>query len=224
MTDWNASVLGVYCERGTDPSFWAEPLNAISNVGFLIAGAILLARSRRDPALCALSIVVLAIGVGSFLFHTLATRAAMLADTTPIQIFIALYFFIAMRRLVGLGVVASAIATVAFAAAAGSIPLLFQAPQQLLGLGGYIGGLAGLVGLALWLGLSGGEKTRAGGYLAAVAGLFAVALTFRTIDGRICELFPIGCHFVWHLLNAVVLYSLVALLLRQRRENGQIPA
>lgn len=222
--DWNAPVLGVYCERGGDPSFWAEPFNAVSNVGFLIAGAVLFARARGDVASRALAALVFVIGIGSFLFHTVATRAAMVADVLPIQIFIAAYFFVAMHRLVGLRIFTAGAAMIAFVAAVGIAPRLFDAPQPLLSLGGYIGGLAGLVGLALWLGLAGGENSRTGGKLAAIAGLFAISLAFRTIDGRICELFPIGCHFVWHLLNAVVLYLLVSLLLRQRRQMDPIPA
>ncbi len=222
--EWNAPVLGIYCERGGDPSLWAEPFNAVSNVGFLIAGAILFSRAKGDVAARALSAIVFVIGIGSFLFHTLATRAAMVADVLPIQIFIAAYFFVAMRRLIGLSVLSAAAAMIAFVAVVGIGPRLVDAPQPLLSIGGYIGGLAGMVGLALWLGLSGGENSRTGGKMAAIAGLFAVALAFRTIDGRICELFPIGCHFVWHLLNAVVLYALVALLLPQRRETDPFPA
>ena len=27
----------IYCERGQDPSFWAEPLNAVTNAAFILA-------------------------------------------------------------------------------------------------------------------------------------------------------------------------------------------
>ena len=30
----------IYCERGQDPSFWAEPLNAVSNAAFIIAALV----------------------------------------------------------------------------------------------------------------------------------------------------------------------------------------
>ena len=65
-----------YCER-LDPSFWAEPLNALSNASFIVAGMLLLQWRRLPmrslPAL-ALILTVLVIGVGSFLFHTFANR------------------------------------------------------------------------------------------------------------------------------------------------------
>ncbi len=34
--DWFVAI-DLYCER-TDPGFWAEPLNALSNIVFFIAG------------------------------------------------------------------------------------------------------------------------------------------------------------------------------------------
>jgi hypothetical protein len=43
--------------------------------------------------------------------------------------------------------------------------------------------------------------------LAAV--IFAISLTFRTVDIAICPQFPLGTHFIWHILNAVVLYVLL---------------
>jgi hypothetical protein len=39
-------------------------------------------------------------------------------------------------------------------------------------------------------------------------GLFCVSLTVRTIDEPLCHLWPLGTHFVWHLLNAVLLLVL----------------
>jgi hypothetical protein len=45
--------------------------------------------------------------------------------------------------------------------------------------------------------------------LGAAAALFFVSLAFRTVDRAICGVFPLGAHFVWHLLNAVVLWLLL---------------
>ncbi|MBN9447463.1 MAG: pyridoxal-phosphate dependent enzyme, partial [Bosea sp.] len=72
-----------YCER-TDPSFWAEPLNAWSNGAFLLAalaGLILLWRVRRaDWPVAILIALVFAIAIGSFLFHTMPRRWTLLAE------------------------------------------------------------------------------------------------------------------------------------------------
>jgi len=47
----------------------------------------------------------------------------------------------------------------------------------------------------------------------AVAGLFCVSVTFRSIDQLFCDPFPLGTHFAWHLLNAVMLYWLMRVLI-----------
>ena len=55
------------------------------------------------------------------------------------------------------------------------------------------------------------------------AGLFVVpmvlilSLTFRTLDEPLCGLVPTGTHFVWHILNAVMLGWMIEVWLRHRR-------
>jgi hypothetical protein len=43
--------------------------------------------------------------------------------------------------------------------------------------------------------------------------LFACSLTFRSVDMALCEQFPNGTHFLWHLLNGWLLYMLVHILI-----------
>ncbi len=98
-----------YCERGLSPAFWAEPLNAVTNGGFILAalaGAVMIA--RRDPSQRSLWQVFfvlnfIAIGVGSFLFHTVPNIDTALADTGPIGIFMLTYLIFALRRFRGRG-------------------------------------------------------------------------------------------------------------------------
>ncbi|MEW8428994.1 MAG: hypothetical protein G8D61_04715, partial [gamma proteobacterium symbiont of Ctena orbiculata] len=73
-----------YCER-IDDSFWAEPLNAATNLVFLFAAAaqIRALRQSAEPIrrlwdLWALTGLLAAIGIGSFLWHTFATAWAEL--------------------------------------------------------------------------------------------------------------------------------------------------
>jgi hypothetical protein len=93
--------IDLYCERLT-PSFWAEPVNAVSNLAFLLAAIAAFDLWRRagkgDRAILALIAVIAAVGFGSFAFHTLATRGAMWLDVIPIGLFIYGYFLLAMRR------------------------------------------------------------------------------------------------------------------------------
>jgi hypothetical protein len=45
--------------------------------------------------------------------------------------------------------------------------------------------------------------------LLLTAGLFAVSLTFRSLDEPLCTAWPLGTHWLWQLLNAVVLAGLM---------------
>ncbi|KZB85003.1 hypothetical protein [Amycolatopsis regifaucium] len=40
---------------------------------------------------------------------------------------------------------------------------------------------------------------------ALAAAVFGVSLAFRSADHAVCGNFPAGTHFVWHLLNGLVL-------------------
>src|SRR5262249_31125185 len=96
-----STPIDLYCERVT-PSFWAEPLNALSNIAFLIAACAAYDLWRRggkgDPAILTLIGVVAVVGLGRLSFHNLATQGAMLLDVTPIGFFIYGYFLLALRR------------------------------------------------------------------------------------------------------------------------------
>ena len=86
--DWTQQVDG-YCER-LDPGLWAEPLNAVTNLAFLIAAFAAWRLVRHDglPLAKLLVLILTLIGIGSGLFHTFATIWASLADTLPILAFI----------------------------------------------------------------------------------------------------------------------------------------
>ena len=70
------------------------------------------------------------------------------------------------------------------------------------------------VSILLGLGLYHWQKRKRGRVLLLTAtGIFLGALFFRTIDLAICPYWPVGTHFLWHLLNGVVLYlSMKALI------------
>jgi hypothetical protein len=74
-------AVDIYCER-TSPAFDAEPLNAISNVAFLVAAAAAWRLQNRHPNpaidgfVRALCVIIAVVGIGSFTFHTIATRWA----------------------------------------------------------------------------------------------------------------------------------------------------
>lgn len=210
-----------YCER-TDPAFWAEPLNALSNGAFLLAalaGFLLLRRSgQRDWPAVVLTGLVFAIGIGSFLFHTMPQRWTLLADVVPIQLFAFLYFGLALQRFLGLSPAVASLGTLAFLAAslglsAALAPLL---PPAARGSAGYAGFALALFGVAAALRRRGFASGTA--RLIGLAGLvFALSLTLRSLDGAACPQVTFGLHWAWHLLNATVLYLLLRAAITHRR-------
>ncbi len=226
--DWTAKIFS-YCERGTDPSFWAEPFNAASNTAFLIAAAVAatsLAREtsgetrRAEWVLIGLTAII---GTGSFLFHTYATRWAAVADTAPIGIFMLAYLAYALRRfagapwvliaaLLGVFVVALQMAD-RFPCATGLLPVTAAAGRPCFnGTLGYLPALVALAAMAVWLLIT---RHRAGPLLLAAAITLAASMTLRTLDIEVCAMTEVmgrarGTHALWHLLNASMLYMLLS--------------
>ncbi|HWN49588.1 MAG TPA: ceramidase domain-containing protein [Xanthobacteraceae bacterium] len=208
--NWSMPI-DLYCER-TDASLWAEPANALTNAAFLIAAAAAFLLWRRAggrdwPAL-ALIVVVVAVGLGSFTFHTVATRGAMLADVIPIAIFIYGYLLLALRRFLHLSAAVAIAIIVGYAAGAQALSWLAP-PHALNGSIGYLPALVAMVAMAR---VTHG-RARRGLELAVM--IFTVSLALRTIDLAACETFPVGTHFLWHVLNAVVLYVLLRTAIRE---------
>jgi len=213
---WSEPV-DLYCER-TDPSFWAEPINAFTNGAFLIAAALALVlwwrRGDRDPATLCLIIVTALIGIGSFAFHTLATRGAVLLDVIPIALFVYGYLYLALRRFLRLQRLAAVGFLLAFIVASEGISFVLP-PHFLNGSADYLPPLAALitVGIMTW-------ANRVGVSICLAAAVFLISLAFRTIDRAVCGGFPIGTHFIWHLLNAGVLYILLRTAISVAKESS----
>jgi hypothetical protein len=226
--------IDAYCERA-DASFWSEPVNAVSSAAFLLAAAYAFGQWRRVGAndWPGLGLILLAavVGIGSFLFHTFANRWSLIADVLPIMLFILAYFFLAMRRFFGLGLLAALLltgafqgATMAFAGWWAKVVVGPDGVDPVNGSAGYfppavllvvVGGVM-LAGAARARGQFGSARSAAsrarsatGRALLAAAAVFLVSLVLRSIDQRICAAFALGTHFLWHGLNAVVLMILL---------------
>jgi hypothetical protein len=198
-----------YCER-LGPGFWTEPLNAVTNAAFIAAAFYALVLWRRAgardwPALWLIAVTFI-VGTGSFLFHTFANRWSLLADVLPIAVFIYSYFLLAMRRYLSLGLVAAIAVTVLFAAFNMSFDRLWLGilpGMTLNGSVGYVPAALALFAVGIVCGVSGMRD--AGRALLTAACVFALSLLFRSIDDTVCARMPAGTHFLWHVLNALVL-------------------
>jgi hypothetical protein len=215
--DWTAAI-DIYCER-TSAGFWAEPVNAWSNLGFPVAATLAaIAAWRRGGATSGYwTLVVLGalVGVGSFLFHTFANVWAEYADTIPIWTFVAATVAVAAKRITGLrlrpgfiiGLTAAVLFTVLFITATDPDPAAAPRPDPLNGSGQYA---PAFVALGVLAGFAWVQRMPIRGPLLAATLAFLAALVFRSIDMEICTTVPLGTHFLWHLLDALV----VGLILR----------
>ena len=211
--------VDLYCER-TDPGYWSEPVNALSNVAFLVAAALIVRHCRvrgpLPPDALLLAALVALVGVGSFLFHTFATVWAGWLDGIFILAFIYVFLARFLARVPGWGWKGIAVGLAGYWLFARGVTMSFPA-EALNGSFTYFPALFALVGLAAW---SGARKDPGTGRLALGAGLFAVSLGFRTVDLTLCDAWPIGTHGVWHCLNAAVLWLVATGLVAHKRPAG----
>lgn len=206
-------MIDQYCERVGD-GYFAEPVNALSNLVFLVtafyAWKWLKKNNSQDIEFLALIALMVAIGLGSLSFHIFASGLSQLADLVPIFLFQLFYLWLYTRLVWGYRwparLLLGLVLLLSFAISSG-----FQA--YLNGSLLYAPTLAVLVIISVYHRIS--SKAAAG--LATVALLvFSLALAFRTLDRELCPVIEIGTHFMWHLLNGLVIYLLFRLLVIYR--------
>jgi hypothetical protein len=207
--DWTRSIDG-YCER-TDPGLWAEPVNAVTNLAFLIVAVVMWRRSGGQGLPRLLSAILFAIGVGSGLFHTFATVWAATADVLPIVGFVLVYIFAINRAVLGWPIWGAAAGAAAFLPYSAALAPLFRMVPAFEVSAFYWPLPVLILGYAVALRRRYPALARG---LAIGAGLLVLSLTFRSLDEALCDSLPLGTHFLWHLLNAAMLGWMIEVLRR----------
>jgi hypothetical protein len=205
-----------YCER-LDFSFWAEPVNALTNLAFLVAALIMWRRSAGVPMARALAGVLFAIGIGSFLFHTLATVWAALADTLPILAFILLYLFAVHRDVLSWPGWAAGLATAGFPPYAAGVTVVLR-DVPFLGVSSFYWTVPIL--LVIYGAILRHRFPALARGFAVGAAILTLSITARSLDTALCAAFPVGTHLFWHLLNAVMLGWMIEIYRRHVLEGG----
>jgi hypothetical protein len=227
----------LYCERGTNAALGAEPINAISNAGFLLAALIfwqlLLWRPRQERSADHYLLVALAflIGFGSLAFHLYADQGTALADVVPIGLFMLVYLGFALNRFLAVPPGWTVLLAVGFTLLVGAAMHVYcwgggigwpgsaaDAKPCLNGSMAYLPALAALIVVGMVLAE---RHHKAAPYIVGAATVFTVSIILRSVDLSFCDQVVIdgrkvGTHFIWHLLNAVVIF----LLLRASLETG----
>ncbi len=206
MTASLLAPVDLYCER-LSTAFWAEPVNALSNLSFLLAAYFLwrlpLPQGRSGVAMSRiLTLMVAVIGVGSFLFHTVAQRWALFADVIPISVYQVLFLAFYVRKVARCNWLLTMCWVVFFFGVTYGVGRL---PEQ------WLNGSVASYGSA-WLFIGGlgvyhwrMRKTEPMALVLAT-GVFTLSLVLRSMDMAVCPAIPLGTHMFWHLLNGVVLY------------------
>ena len=198
--NWFEAVDG-YCER-IDASFWSEPLNALTNIFFLVAAVWVLRREGLNSTARILALILGMIGTASFLFHSFAQAWAGALDVLFILLFTLLYLFAASKDFMG------APRSIALVITLGYFPFSIIVDWLTLPLT-FLGStriympmpiLIILFSLLLYKRLPIVSRG-----LAVGAFILIISMLARILDVPLCQKIPLGTHFVWHVLNAVML-------------------
>lgn len=223
MTAALMAPVDIYCER-TSPAFWAEPVNALTNLSFIAAALWGLSEARRrgegSRAVFALIGLVALIGIGSFLFHSFAQVWSSLADVIPIWIFVALAAAISAVRIGGARPATVAITALALLAAiilAQSFVGDAQSPRPAPRFNGSLQYAPAVVVLLVFTIIAALRRSPLTGWIGAALLVFTLSLLARTFDMAVCGKFPLGLHWIWHLLNGLVIGIILQITIRAGR-------
>jgi hypothetical protein len=192
-----------YCER-TSYDILSEPLNFFTNLCFIIfSGLLLFDKSILDKKY---ALLIFLIGVGSLLFHSIPIRLTGFLDVFFIISFIYYYIFTLYIKL-NIKKYLSAIVSIFFII----ICLVFGiiSKNTLLGSSAFYLPIIFHI-LFLYIYFLKKKKIYVNyNVLLFILVLFSLSLLLRSVDIYLCNTFFIGTHFIWHILNALVLYLLV---------------
>lgn len=199
---------GLYCEH-TD-FLIREPINTITNAAFFIS-ALLLWRFWRqqqqvnqqsDYSSLTLIVLLVGIGIGSTLWHATQTRWGGFLDVLFIQLFLLFYlgsyFFYAaqwQRWKIFLAVPLFIVGSFYFPQV---WPLEFARSSAVY--------IPSLLIVSLFAVHQYSHHKKISRYLAIAAAVFTLSVTIRASEKYLCAYVPFGGHFMWHFLNAIVLY------------------
>ena len=208
--------IDIYCER-TSPEIFSEPINFITNVAFWITFFLLLKKHNKKHYeyegiriySFILIVLVFLIGTGSFLFHLFGNLWSLLADTVPIMIFILLYLYLAVRYYLKKTLAVSAFAIFLF--------LILNYSLSYFGIQEISSYLMALFSMLIISYITYRENKLDISYgLLLSSIIFIISLGFRQLDLYACTQFSLGTHWIWHILNSILLYTLVVLFIERK--------
>ena len=201
-----------YCEFVSN--FWLhEPLNAITNFGFLIGAYFLYRFIKINKCNLRLGVILIGqmviLGLGSLAWHSYRSVPTLLLDEIPIYIFIIFAFYFLIKSLARSHKITL---TISFFSALIYYIIFAYIP----GVNVSNGVLKYVFALLIFLILNtliirkfGPEYN-----FFLPLGIFTSAIIFRIVDLYVCSIFPSGTHFIWHILITLTVYLGSVIILR----------
>ncbi len=212
------------CERHAT-GVLAEPLNVLSSIAFMVVAVSIYRFYHRHEDLDrrwiwdvhALTFLTFIIGINSVIFHAFPSPTTELLDTLSIVLFIVIYFWSVLFRIGRCNLFQASICFVAFVG--GSHMLVTKFPEAINDSIGYLSSMIALIVIAIHLYLK-ARPSSSHFMMAAIVGV--CSLFCRAIDRATCTDFPFGTHFLWHALNATLLYILLRQLVRNVNREARL--
>lgn len=199
----------LFCEA--DRCGWIrQPINTVSNAGFLIVGFWLLKRYRRVPQVRVIGVAALFVGVLSAFYHATSSYVGEVLDLGSMYLLVGGIVAFNLQRLDVMGVKASEVWAAAISLV-GMIALFF-----IRGPGGVIFDVMILAAISLELIWYLRNRARVDlpsyTYFWSALGCYAIALTIWWLDSAKIVCFPESLwfqgHAVWHWLGALNFFFL----------------
>jgi hypothetical protein len=200
---------GSYCER-VELGWFAEPLNTIAALAFVLAAVQLWRHCKRDGLLLERSLVLMifligAIGVTSTIEHTTGNSFWFALSLILFGLWALVFWDTFLRRVLRLaGGSLAVVWLLSFAIVIGALGFL---PLGAFGGVFLLTPLVFLVVAGIVASLSIDRRLMRD--FAMAAALLLLALVFWALDDPLCGWVVVGTHWLWHLLAAAVLYVLV---------------
>jgi Ceramidase len=204
--------MPVYCETALSPlgAFPAEPVNTITSFVPAILGVLalvfLIRHGSRNPVAYVLAVLTLLTGLGSVAWHSMRTPTTLLVDWLPGAIYFLILVFVwsyyAAGRYLSVGLILALSGLVFF------VPFPVIIRYRLIIIAVLVAIASGLV-FATWL-----RRRAAFGWALAMVVAAIVAVTARTLDLNVCDVIPVGTHFLWHIFLGGAAYAGVRLIVR----------
>lgn len=208
----NQSLYPNYCEPALF-TYFLEPINAISNISFLISGFFILRLLKKnnvkEEIYYGLCLLITFVGIGSILWHSYKHPITLFLDFLPINLFILTSFYILVKKITGRRI-SSLITIILFIIL--QIMLTITLPKDFLN--GSYRHLSNSILLFILLLMLDKKYEKIYFNLVPIFLIYITAIIFRSIDLIICPQLPIGTHFIWHILNGVNAYLVVRFLIR----------